>query len=99
MKTVAIFLLLAFAALGCNDSLTWGIIIDKVYHEQVEYTYFSPMQIGTTTIMMPHQGYIPEQWEVVVHGVNIEGDTLTESYSVSEELYKQVAVGDTIPVN
>lgn len=88
--TIALLLLLA----ACGQKITAGYVCSKEYSPCDMYTYFTH-KCGT---MIPYTVYIPESWEVEIYDY-VDGQKVTATYSVSEEIYNTLHVGDWYNAN
>lgn len=49
--------------------------------------------------MIQVPGHYPERWEIAVQGINGDGETVTDIWSVSEEEFNRIQVGDYVTKN
>lgn len=93
-KCMLMILLVCLAVMlaGCFPKLTEGTVIGK------EYTPASvriiPVVCGK--IVVPVRREISEKWEILVSGHTDEGEEIREWWSVPQELFEQLNIGDYV---
>jgi hypothetical protein len=58
------------------------------------YTYHTFHRVGKVSIMIPHQAYVGDKYELSI----LDKDKETSSIYVTEDFYKTVKVGDKIGI-
>lgn len=93
MKKCLILLMLAvmLVTLTSCKSIDYGTVISKSFTPAYVEHYIRPMRIGKTTICMPCTRHVSASWSI--HVENEEG---REWWSVSENYYNSVEIGDTV---
>lgn len=79
---------------GCGTTLTHGYVVDKQYTEAyqwMELMCFAYDSNGVCTTQLPVWHHEPASWELCV-----ERDAVQDWWSVSQETYDHIQVGDYV---
>lgn len=89
MKKLVLFLLLLLTA--CSSPLYAGTVTEKVYSPA--HKIYWPIYIRTnkSTQVIPHWIHYPDSWYIL-----IQNEDKKDSWTVSEEYYNSVEVGDYV---
>ena len=100
MKKRILMALVLVAALlilsACSPPLTEGVCIDKKHTEAYTTRWMQIIRIGHTSIPIWHTTHHPATWKLQVAGVNADGKEVVEWWSVSQEVYSTIDIGDTV---
>ena len=93
---IAIFsLLLLFS--GCGKSITEGEVIEKNFTPEYTSHMLMPLVISDgkscSTILVPYTYYYADKWTITIRNYSDEGDELTETFRVTEDVYNSVEIG------
>lgn len=72
-------------------SIDYGTVINKSFTPAYVENYILPMRVGKMTICMPRTRHVSASWSILVE--NEEG---REWWSVSEDYYNSVEIGDAV---
>lgn len=84
--------------IGCEPKITSGEVIDKEFvPEHWETHYVTQVRfIGKTayTTVVPMLYHYPDKWTITIVGYDSNGERVTETFRVSENVYDTVSIGD-----
>lgn len=93
---VGLFLILSLSS--CSSQIKEGFIIDKSFSpaHTVTTTVSQPVMCGKTVIVVPRTQIIhyDDEWNIIIEGVNEEGEKEKREIEVSEETYSSLEIGD-----
>jgi len=90
---IAVLLVACMVCLsGCGPAVTEGVVVSKDYRAPYTSTWYYPMNIGDTTMIMPMTNYHQAEWALVVESA--AGDR--SAWLVTESVYAAVHVGDAV---
>lgn len=96
MKKISFFLLLAlivFLFSSCSPEITKGKVIEKEYRPSSSRLIMMPISTGKTIVSVPYYIRHPERYVVVITAI-VEGESVTEDFYVSKEVYDSLSIGD-----
>lgn len=93
---VSIFFM--FSLTSCSSQIKKGFIIDKSFSpvHTVTTTVSQPVLCGKAVIVVPRTQIIhyDDEWNIIIEGVNEEGEKEKREIEVSEEIYNSLEIGD-----
>lgn len=96
--TVITSILLMLLLTSCGSQIKEGFIIDKSFSpaHTVTTTVSQPVVCGKTIIIVPRTQafHYDDEWNIVIEGVNEEGEKEKREIEVSEETYNSLEIGD-----
>lgn len=87
-KKMLIVLLICLSLCGCSEIYECKVV-DKQY--QPARTAFMPVYNGKTIILLPT--YYPEQYNIIIEGIDDKGEVHRRSVQVSPVDYENVVIG------
>lgn len=73
---------------------TEGYVIRKDYIPAHTETAYKSVCSGKENIRVPQQGWVDAQYSITIQGKNKNGNDATATYSVTEQEYTQIELGD-----
>lgn len=89
-------LLLGGIAMVDRPRLTEGMVVDKSFTPAHTTTYTSRIWTGKTAVPRIRLVRHPDVWTIKVSGISDKGDEKTEWWTVSEDVYNSVEIGDEV---
>lgn len=89
MKRVITILLICLALCGCSAEMHECKVVDKRY--QPARTALMPVYNGNTIVVIPT--YFPEQYHIIIEGVDADGEVHQYSIEVSAADYENTVIG------
>ena len=77
---------------GCQAPVTTGTVVDKQHRNA--YTSSNMQAIDQYNVITVEE-YHPESWHIVIEGYDENNEYHQTTYSVSEEEYNSINIGDT----
>lgn len=84
---------LSSLASSMNYGAKQGIVIDKDYSSAHTYTSYTTSYVGNSTIRIPHQEYVNEQYRIRIEKTE-DGKTKNTWFEVTSEEYNNLQIGD-----
>lgn len=78
---------------ACGNKIKAGVVYEKNYTPESTMTIFIPHRMGKTFWMQPIVQVVPEDWEVKIFSY-VDGQKVTAEYSVTEDEYNSIDIGD-----
>lgn len=91
MEMKKLFLLILLLLTACSEPLYSGIVTDKVHSPAHSILQMMTIKVGSTTQIYPRWIHYPDTWYIWV-----QNGKDRDSWTVSEEYYDSVEVGDYI---
>lgn len=89
MKRAIAILIICLALCGCSAEMHECKVVDKRY--QPARTALMPVYNGETIVMIPT--YFPEQYHIIIEGVDADGEVCRRSIQVSAADYENTVIG------
>lgn len=97
---VCLVVLLIVAVVLVNQPiLTEGEVIDKEFTPAHATSYTSSVRAGKVSVPVVRKVHHPDTWRINVSGISDKGNIKTEWWTVSEEVYNSVEIGDNVERN
>lgn len=91
MEMKKLFLLILLLLTACSEPLYSGIVIDKVHSQAHSVLQMMTIKVGNVSQIYPRWIHYPDTWYIWVQNKDKK-----DSWTVSEEYYNSVEVGDFI---
>ena len=98
IKIISILIILVMIVsiiCGCQAPVTTGTVVDMSHRSAYSTTRLQTINHGSFSTTVPITEYHPESWHIVIEGYDENNEYHQTTYSVSEEEYNSINIGDT----
>ncbi len=95
VKIISILIILVMIISGCQASVTTGTVADMTYIPAHTMIIMQTVNTGSFSTTVPITTSYPDIWYVVIEGYDENNEYHQTTYSVSEEEYNSINIGDT----
>lgn len=83
---------------GCSNKITSGEVIDKTFTPAHTETRLIPVVRSngkhSYTTLVPYIYHYPDTWKITIRDFDDNGNELTETFRVTEDVYNSVDIED-----